>query len=444
MRVDRVDPMNAANACMGGPGAPPAPPRGSHFGMRGHLLVSLCLLAAAACNRDAGNGASSPEAQGTGEPVETRPPNAPEQTPAFPGQTRAPQVSAGVTFTVRTIAGGLVHPWSVAFLPDGDMLVSERPGRLRIVGADGTLGPAIAGLPAVDARGQGGLLDVALDPGFTDNAWIYWSYAEPRDDGNGTAVARGRLVREGAPRVDDVAVIWRMTPTLESTLHFGGRLVFNTDGTLFITTGERSILAGRRQAQELGSALGKIVRIDPDGSLPADNPLVARAGALPEIWSWGHRNIQGAALRPDTGQLWIVDHGPRGGDEINAIERGKDYGWPTITYGEEYQGGPVGEGITAAPGMEQPRYYWDPSIAPSGLAFYDADMFPAWRGSLFVGALAGRHLARLTLAGQQIVGEERLLAGRARIRDVKVGPDGALYLLTDEEDGELLALVPAP
>ena len=405
--------------------------------MRRHFLVSLCVIASAGCSR-------GPGGQGTGEPVETEPPNAPHQSPAFPGQTRAPRVSADVTFAVRTIAEGLVHPWSVVFLPGGEMLVSERPGRLRLVAADGDLGPAIAGLPAVDAREQGGLLDVALDPDFADNAWIYWSYAEPRDRGNGTAVARGRLVRGGAPRVDDVAVIWRMTPTLDSTKHFGGRLVFGRDGTLFITTGERSILAGRRQAQQLDSALGKIVRINPDGSVPADNPLFDREGALPEIWSWGHRNVQGAALHPETGQLWIAEHGPRGGDEIDAIEKGKDYGWPTISYGEEYQGGPVGEGNTAKAGMEQPLYYWDPSIAPSGLAFYDATLFPAWRGSLFVGALAGKHLARLTLDGQRIIGEERLLVGRARIRDVKVGPDGALYLLTDEDDGELLALVPTP
>lgn len=410
--------------------------------MRVPLLATLCVIVLGGC-KDPGNGASAPDGQGTGEPVESRPPNAFGQTPAFPGQTRAPRVTADVNFTVRTIVGGLEHPWSVAFLPDGRILVTERPGRLRIVGEDGTLSAALAGLPAVDARGQGGLLDITLDPDFKDNAWIYWSYAEPRDGGNGTAVARGRLVGGDQPRIDDVEVLWRMTPTLDSTLHFGGRLVFSNN-TLFITTGERSILEGRRQAQDLNSALGKIVRIRADGSVPADNPRVDDAGALPELWSWGHRNIQGAALHPETGQLWIVDHGPKGGDEINAISKGKDYGWPTITYGEEYNGGPVGEGITVQPGMEQPLYYWDPSIAPSGMAFYDADLFPAWKGSLFVGALAGKHLARLTLDGSQIVGEERLLADQARIRDVKVGHDGALYILTDEDPGELLALVPAP
>ncbi|MBA3548512.1 MAG: PQQ-dependent sugar dehydrogenase [Nannocystis sp.] len=409
--------------------------------MRASLLASFSVVliagaSLAGCNRSSSGGTQ-------GETVETRPPNAPEQNPAFPGQTRAPVMTTDTEFDVRTIASGLEHPWSLAFLPDGAMLVSERPGRLRVITDDGTLSPPVAGLAEVDARDQGGLLDVAIDPRFADNNLIYWSYAEPRDGGNGTAVARGRLVRGAQPRIEDLEVIWRMTPTLDSTMHFGGRMVFSGDDILFITTGERSILEGRRQAQQLDSAFGKVIRIRPDGSVPADNPLVGRNDALPEIWSWGHRNLQAAALHPETGQLWVVDHGPKGGDEINAIDKGKDYGWPTITYGEEYKGGPVGEGITAQEGMEQPLYYWDPSIAPSGMAFYDGDLFPAWKGSLFVGALVGEHLARLTLEGSRIIGEERLLAGQARIRDVKVGPDGALYLLTDEDDGELLALVPA-
>jgi len=409
--------------------------------MRAHRLATLAAILIAGvplagCNKIGTHGTP-------GEPVETRPPNAPDQVPAFPEQTRAPFRTTDVEFDVRVVASGLEHPWGLAFLPDGAMLVTERPGRLRIVAADGTLGPAVTGLPAVDARDQGGLLDVVLDPDFANNERIYWSYAEPRDDGNGTAVARGRLVREGAPRIEGLQVIWRMTPTLDSTMHFGGRMVFQSINALFITTGERSILDGRRQAQQLGSALGKVIRIHPDGSSPEDNPLIGRNDALPEIWSWGHRNIQGAALHPETGALWVIDHGPKGGDEINVAEKGKDYGWPTITYGIEYMGGPVGEGITAMDGMEQPLYYWDPSIAPSGAAFYDADLFPEWQGSLFVGALAGKHLARLTLSGDRVVGEERLLEGQARIRDVKVGPDGAVYLLTDEDEGELLALVPA-
>jgi glucose/arabinose dehydrogenase len=396
----------------------------------------LVVLALLACS-------TATDAQGRRPPVETRPPNAPDQRPAFPGQTRAPRAPSGVAVEARAVAKGLENPWGLAFLPDGAMLVTERPGRMRVVGKDGKLSPPVAGLPDVDARGQGGLLDVALDPQFASNRLVYWSYAEKRQGGNGTAVARGKLVRDGgAPRLEGVQVIWRMTPTLDSTLHFGSRLVFARDGNLFITTGERSIREGRRQAQRLDGTFGKVVRIMPDGAIPEDNPLRGRAGAKPEIYSWGHRNIQSAALHPQTGALWIVEHGARGGDELNLVEAGKDYGWPTITYGVEYAGGKIGEGLTSRAGMEQPRYYWDPVIAPSGMAFYDADLIPEWKGSVFVGALAGQHIARLVLEGDKVVGEERLLEGRARIRDVRVGPEGALYALTDEHDGEILVLEP--
>jgi aldose sugar dehydrogenase len=402
----------------------------------------MCLCAIGAAPVGCSEVASGPGPQVEGRPVETRPAEGRGQRPAFPGQTRAPFERSGVEFGVQVVATGLEYPWALAFLPDGAMLVTERPGRLRIVGADGARSRPIDGLPRVDARDQGGLLDVALDPKFAENGLVYWSYAEPRDGGNGTAVARGRLVR-GALRLDDVRVIWRQQPTLDSTKHFGSRLVFAPDGMLFVTTGERSILEGRRQAQRLDGALGKIIRIRPDGTIPGDNPLVGRRGALPEIWSYGHRNTQAAAWHAGTGALWIVEHGTRGGDEINIALPGKDYGWPTIAYGIEYAGGKIGEGITAREGMEQPIYYWDPVIAPSGMAFYDADLFPAWKGSLFVGGLAGKHLARLSIRDRRVVGEERLLAGRARIRDVRVGPEGALYVLTDEESGELLRLVPA-
>jgi glucose/arabinose dehydrogenase len=350
-------------------------------------------------------------------------------------------MTANVAFDVQVVARGLEKPWAVAFLPDGRMLVTEKPGRLRIVGRDGALSEPVAGVPTVDARDQGGLLDVALDPSFATNQLIYLSYSEPRDGGNGTAVMRARLVDNA---LEDAKVIWRMQPTLDSTMHFGSRLVFARDGTLFITTGERSILEGRAQAQRLDSAFGKIIRIHPDGRIPDDNPFVGRAGALPEIWSIGHRNIQSAALHPDTGALWEVEHGARGGDEVNVAEKGKDYGWPTIAYGIEYTGGKIGEGRTQAPGLEQPLYYWDPVIAPSGMAFYTGELFPAWRGSLFVGGLAGKHVARLTLEGRRVIGEERLFADRdARFRDVRMGPDGAIYLLTDAENGELLRVVPA-
>lgn len=375
-------------------------------------------------------------------PVQTAAPNAPDQKPAFAEQTRAPEEKLGVAYTVETLASGLDHPWSLAFLPDGAKLVTERAGRLRILGTDGKLSPAVAGLPAVFAEGQGGLLDVALDPDYAKNGLIYWTYAEARDGGNGTTAARGKLVLGATPRLENVQVIWRQTPALDSALHFGGRLAFARDGALFITTGERSILPGRMQAQKLDAALGKVIRIRADGSIPADNPYVGNPQAKPEIWSKGHRNLQGATINPWTGQLWTVEHGAKGGDEINHPQAGKDYGWPTITYGEEYSGKPIGDGVTQHDGMEQPIYYWDPVIAPSGLAFYNANLFPAWKGSLLVGGLKG-YLVRLTLKDDKVVGEERLLSDLGfRIRDVKVGPDGAVYLVTDEDDGRVLKLTP--
>jgi glucose/arabinose dehydrogenase len=410
-------------------------------------LYAAAALAAllAACGGPEGQ--AQPQADAAaGAPVETRPPNAENQTAATKGQTRAPEMKANVAYEVTTVAEGLVNPWAIAFLPDGRMLVTERPGRLRIVGADGKLSPPVEGLPEVDARGQGGLLALALDPGFAANRLVYWSYAEAGTNGNHTAVARGRLLAsegEAAPRVENVEVIFRQTPSLDSALHFGNRLVFSRDGKLFIGLGERSIMEGRMQSQRLDGTLGKVVRIEPDGSVPQDNPFVGRDGARPEIWSIGHRNIQSAALNPWTGDLWTVEHGARGGDELNIPKAGKDYGWPSVTYGLEYSGKTIGEGLTAKAGVEQPVYYWDPVIAPSGMAFYDASLFPAWKGSVFVGALAGKHVARLTLDGDRVVGEERILGElKQRIRDVVVGPDGALYVATDAGDGKILKITP--
>jgi glucose/arabinose dehydrogenase len=349
-----------------------------------------------------------------------------------------------VAFDVVTVVEGLQNPWSVAFVPGGKMLVTERPGRLRVVGTDGKLSEPVAGVPPVDARGQGGLLDVTLDPAFASNQTIYWSYAEPREPGvNNTAVARGTFVDGASPRVDNVQVIYHQTPSLRSPLHFGSRLIFGRDGTLFVTQGERSITEGRMQAQRMDGLLGKIARINADGSIPKDNPFVGKAGVPPAMWSLGHRNIQSAALHPTTGELWEVEHGTRGGDEINIARKGKDYGWPTIAYGIEYRGGPITGGIQQHAGMEQPLYYWDPVIGPSGMAFYTANLFPAWKGSLFIGGHATRDLVRLSLNGEKVVGEERLLTeNRETIRDVRQGPDGALYVVTDGSNGKILKLVP--
>jgi glucose/arabinose dehydrogenase len=391
--------------------------------------------------------ATSAAAQQAG--VDPRPPNAADQKPAFAGQTRAPERKSGVAFDVVTVAEGLEHPWGLDFLPDGRLLVTEKPGRLRVVGTDGKLSEPVTGLPAVDARGQGGLLDVVLDPGFAKNGLIYWSYAEPREGGvNNTAVARGKLVTDGAPRVDDVQVIFHQRPSLDSRLHFGGRLVFDRTGHLFVTLGDRSIEEGRMQAQRMDGMLGKIVRINTDGSIPKDNPFVGRKDVPGEIWSIGHRNVQAATLHPATGELWEVEHGTRGGDEINIARKGKDYGWPTIAYGIEYKGNPITGGLTAKEGMEQPLYYWDPVIAPSGAVFYTGKLFPAWRDNLFIGGMASTNLVRLTIKGEKVVDEERLLTDlkptRERIRDVNQGPDGALYLLTDSPKGRVLKLVPKP
>lgn len=343
--------------------------------------------------------------------------------------------------TVETVTRGLENPWSLAFLPDGRMLVTERPGRLRVVTADGRMSPALSGLPAVAARGQGGLLDVALDPDFAANRFVYLCFAEGRRGGAGTSVARARL-NAAATALEGASVIFRQEPAGTTGRHFGCRLVFDRSGALFVTLGDRGDMM--ESSQDPATLIGKVARIRPDGSIPADNPFVGREGVRPEIWSIGHRNAQGAALHPQSGRLWTIEHGARGGDEINIPLKGLNYGWPVITYGVDYSGLPIGEGRAKA-GMEQPAYHWDPSIAPSGAAFYTGAAFPAWRGDLFTGALAGQALVRLELAGERVVAEERMLTDlRARIRDVRVGPDGFLYLLTDARDGAILRLKPAP
>ena len=354
--------------------------------------------------------------------------------------TNAPKQSTKRAIKAETVAKGLAHPWGLAFLPDGQLLVTERPGRMRIIGKNGRLSAPLDGVPAVAARGQGGLLDVTLSPDFASSALVYFSYAEAREAGkNGTTVARAKLVRgEDGGRLEDVKVIFRQQPSYASSNHFGSRIVFTRDGSLFVTLGER--FSARDQAQDPTDHLGKLVRIMPDGSPSAGNPK--RDGWRPEIWSIGHRNVQGAALHPSTGKLWTIEHGARGGDEINIPDAGKNYGWPVISYGRNYDFTKIGIGAQKE-GMEQPVYYWDPSIAPSGAAFYTGDVFPEWKGNLFVGALAGQALHRLVLDGEKVVGEEALLTElRERVRDVRMGPDGVLWLLTDSPDGRILRVVP--
>ncbi|OLB71535.1 MAG: hypothetical protein AUI16_23135 [Alphaproteobacteria bacterium 13_2_20CM_2_64_7] len=348
--------------------------------------------------------------------------------------------SAG-DLAMQTMARALDHPWALAFLPDGRILVTERPGRMRLIAKDGTLSPPLGGVPKVFASGQGGLHDVVLDRSFAQNHTVYLCYAEPVDGRGRTALARARLVDEGTTRLDALQVIFRQAGPLSSGNHFGCRIVQTADDNLFLTTGDH--FTTRDQAQNLGDDLGKIIRIRPDGSVPPDNPFVGRAGAKPEIWSYGHRNAQGLVLDPATGKLWEHEHGPRGGDEVNIIEKGKNYGWPVIGYGIDYSGAKIHES-THKPGMEQPLKYWVPSIAPSGMTFYTGDLFAAWRGSLFLGALVSQVLVRLEIDGDKVVKEERLLQQlRERIRDVRQGPDGALWLATDNSSGRILRLAPA-
>ena len=352
-----------------------------------------------------------------------------EGTPIFKSEKHA--------FRVATLVTGLENPWSIAFLPDGRMLVTERAGRLRLVSHDFKLNPKpIDGLPEVVPQGQGGLFDVVLHPQYAQNGWIYWAYNAPGPGGWGTALARGKLQDH---RMTEVQVLFSMQPKTRSGHHFGGRIVFDQAGLLYLTLGDRG---DKDRAQKLGDHAGSVIRLHDDGRVPANNPFVNRAGALAEKWTLGNRNMQGAALHPQTGELWTHEHGPQGGDEVNVMRSGINYGWPVITYGVNYGlGTKIGEGQVKA-GLEQPLHVWVPSIAPSGMAFVSGSQFPQWQGNLLVGALNGQTLVRLTLEGEKVLGEERLLQGRSRLRDVRMGPDGFVYLLTDEAKGALLRLEP--
>ncbi|MEN3113139.1 PQQ-dependent sugar dehydrogenase [Uliginosibacterium paludis] len=356
------------------------------------------------------------------------------QTPSAASACNAVAAEPAGRVQITTVASGLANPWGLAFLPDGRMLVTEREGRLRIVSPDGKLSEPVEGLPEVSARGQGGLLDVLLDPAFASNRTIYLSYAESGSGGSGTAVARARL-DTGRLALSELRVIYRQTPKVGGNGHFGSRLVFGADGMLYISLGERQKFD---PAQDPQQSLGKVVRIQPDGSIPADNPFAGRKGWLPEIWTLGHRNPQGMTLEPGSKRIWLAEHGAMGGDEINLLVAGSNYGWPVISYGRHYTGLKIGEG-SEKPGMAQPVCYWDPSIAPGNLAFYDSDKAPAWRGNLFVTALKDEAVHRLVLREGRVSGSERIPVGD-RVRDIRVGPDGWLYLLTDESEGRILRM----
>lgn len=405
--------------------------------------IPVLLLAALAVGCDAADTGARNDAPGSTAATaseETRRPNAEGQQPAFPGQTRAPRPATSESWQVETVAEGLDHPWALEFLPDGAMLVTERPGTLRVVSANGELSAPVAGVPEVHAVAQGGLLDVAVAPDFAESRRVYLTYAEPTADASRTAAATA-LLSADRMQLTDVEVIFRQQPEFSSRGHYGSRIVFKPDGTIFITMGDR-MDRSRELAQDPSNTIGTVARINPDGSIPADNPFVDDPDKADAIWSWGHRNIQAADRHPESGELWTIEHGPAGGDELNNPEPGRNYGWPAVTYGENYNGSPVTEGITQREDTEQPVYYWDPVIAPSGMDFYTGNAFPGWQGDLFIGGLASARVVRLVFDGERVAAEEWLPIG-ARVRDVREGPDGFLYLVTDMDNGKVMRIVPS-
>ena len=394
------------------------------------LLAGLC-LPFTACGQQASTNVPALTAGGTLPPVETKTPNS-DYKPAFAGQTRGPGIKTATPYEGKVLTEGLKSPWGITSLPDGRLLVTEKEGTMRLVTLTGAVSAPITGLPKVNSDGQGGLLGVRVDPAFATNRMVYWVFSEPLPEGNLTAVAKGRLSADERT-MEQVSVIYRATPAYKGVLHYGGRVVVDPAGNLIISTGERSDLVTRPQAQSLQSGMGKVIRITKDGQPAPGNPFAGQSNARPELYSYGHRNVQSLALHPTTGELWEGEFGPRGGDELNRIEPGKNYGWPTITYGIEYGGPKVGQGIQQQAGMEQPVYYWDPVVSPSGMTFYSGDAIPEWKNNLFISSLSGMHLLRLVIDNRKVVGEERLLADeQQRFRDVTQGTDGALYAVTDQ------------
>ena len=374
--------------------------------------------------------------------VETLPPISTGQKPAFPGQTRVAGVQSKTKVKLQVVASGLQQPWGLDFLPDGRIIVSEKSGNIRLVTKSGVVGPPIANVPAVRLRGDGGMYDVKLDPDFSRSRFVFWTFVEEVTGGGVTSVARGKLSMDET-KFEEVKIIYRASPVYEGPNHNGSRMLFDKSGYLFVTTGERFDDEIRKKAQDLGSSLGKIIRINKDGSPAPGNPYVKTPNALPEIWTIGHRNPQGLAFHPTTGQLWASDHGPNAGDEINIIKPGKDYGWPTISYGIEYSGEPVNGGKTQMQGMEQPVYYFDPSVAPSGITFYTGNTIPEWKGNLFLACLKGMHVDRLVLKDNKVVGEERLFSEeKTRFRYIVQGPDQSLYVINDDPEGKIFKIIP--
>lgn len=394
-------------------------------------MMAGVLLTLASCGKNSAEQAQTVKSESLTSPVETKEPNAAYQ-PAFPSQTRVAGVKSTIAYEGKVLTEDLKRPWGLTSMPDGRLIITEKAGTMRIASLSGELSAPITGIPSVNTEGQGGLLGITLDPNFEQNRIVYWVFSESLPEGNLTAVAKGKLSAD-EKRIEGATVIYRATPAYEGTLHYGGRILFDKDDNLIISTGERSDLATRPQAQQLNSSLGKIIRITKEGKPANGNPFEGEADAKPEIYSYGHRNVQGLAFHPETGDFWENEFGPRGGDELNRIEAGKNYGWPTITYGIEYGGEKVGEGIQQKEGLEQPVYYWDPSVSPSGMTFYSSDSIPEWKNNLFIGGLSGMQIVRLVIEDNKVVGEERLLESeKQRFRDITQGKDGALYAITDQ------------
>ncbi len=399
-------------------------------------LWSVALLTLVSCEKAPDNQSQDKPEDTTsvaqpGPPVETKEPNT-TYKPAFQGQTRIAGIKTTTPYEGKVLTSELKNPWGITPLPDGRLIITEKAGTMRIATATGQLSAPITGIPTVSSEGQGGLLGIRVDPAFAQNRMVYWVFSEPLPEGNLTAVAKGKLSQDET-KIEGATVIYRATPAYKGTLHYGGRILFDKSGNIVISTGERSDLVTRPQAQQLNSGLGKVIRITKEGKPVTGNPFEGQAGARPELYSYGHRNVQGLAFHPVTGDLWEVEFGPRGGDELNRIEPGKNYGWPTITYGIEYAGGKIGDAIQQKEGMEQPVYYWDPVVSPSGITFYSGTAIPEWKNNLFIGGLSSMHIVRLVIENNKVVGEERLLATEnQRFRDVTEGTDGALYAVTDQ------------